>query len=103
MPGQAGRGEGHAVTAPVVIDGWTLARGDYDGAPLVATRPQTRHRDENTAEIDPAGDMELTVAFSSQGYGGSCSHAPLLPRAVLALLIKDALARGVLTLAEITE
>lgn len=68
---------------------WRFTRWSYDGAPLVAERcPKgLRHIDAYTVEIDEAGDLEI---------GGQHGPMPTIPGEVLARLVDDAIARGVL-------
>lgn len=87
------------MSAPEVIDEiparsggtWRFTRWSYDGAPLVAERcPKgLRHIDAYTVEIDEAGDLEISGAHGTP--------LPTIPGEVLARLVADAIARGVLT------
>ena len=91
------------MTPPVaIVEGWTLTRM-YDGAPLAAERLPDRGADDVSIEVDKDGCLEIVVGYRSSGYGGSCSHSIWLPHAAAVALLRDALARGVLTLAELTE
>lgn len=81
------------MTAPVVIEGWTLTETEDErkaGSFFLAAAESS-----SAVEVDFGRDGSLFVCAGVD--------TRRIPRAVLALLIKDALARGVLTLAEITE
>lgn len=73
------------------VNGWRLIRWSYDGAPLQAITPKTKWDGPWSVEIDEDGDL----VFDQLPYEGA---RPLIPSAVLALLVQDALVRGVLKL-----
>jgi len=80
---------------PVIatIDGWTLSKYDHEGAMLFATRGDVE------VTVDKHGfDIDVRV---SGGYYG-CSHAIGLDRGILVYLVREAIARGLLTVEELT-
>lgn len=100
-----GQDRRRVVSGPVTIatiDGWRLTRYEYDGAPLQVEREPRTRGDEIDLEVDKDGDLSIDVRYSTSGYGGSCSHAVSLPRTVLVALLRDAIARGLLAVEELT-
>ena len=85
-----------ALTVATHERGWIVGR---IGNELTGYRPEDRHARGAEIDIDERGEVHVDIVESAAfGIAGV-----VVPRAVLVALIRDAIARGVITAEEITK